>query len=77
LGLAFSQSRVLVTNDKDFGEMIFREGKAHKGAVLLRLNDERAANKIAVLSQVLNHHADDLADNFVVATEVGIRIVRT
>ena len=40
---AIADNRILITNDKDFGEMIFREGKAHRGVILLRLEDERAS----------------------------------
>ncbi len=47
---AFEQNRILITNDKDFGELVFREKKPHKGVVLLRLEDERTAHKIAVVN---------------------------
>ncbi len=29
LGRAVSEGRVVVTNDKDFGEMVFRSGQVH------------------------------------------------
>ncbi len=74
LAAAFSESRILITNDKDFGEMIFRERLDHHGVIFLRLSDERAANKIAVLQRVLENHADKLADKFVTVTETKIRI---
>jgi predicted nuclease of predicted toxin-antitoxin system len=45
---AVSDARILVTNDKDFGEMIYRSGQAHRGVVLLRLRDERAENKVTL-----------------------------
>jgi predicted nuclease of predicted toxin-antitoxin system len=38
---AFAENRVLVTNDKDFGEKIFRERLPHRGVILLRLADDR------------------------------------
>ena len=50
---AFVDDRILITNDKDFGEKVFREAMAHRGVVLLRLSDERSANKINVLSELL------------------------
>jgi len=71
---AIVDNRILITNDKDFGEMIFREEKAHKGVVLLRLDSERAANKIRVLEQLLDRYAEQLAGNFIVATETTVRI---
>lgn len=36
---------ILITNDKDFGELIYRGKKLHRGVILLRLEDERADNK--------------------------------
>ena len=68
------ERRIVITNDKDFGEMIYREGHAHQGVILLRLGDERSANKIAALERLLADHADRLAERFVVVTENRIRI---
>ena len=73
---AVVDNRILITNDKDFGEMIFREGKTHTGVILLRLEDERAGNKIEVLKRVLKQYVDQLAEHFVVATETTVRIAR-
>ncbi|MFQ6028644.1 MAG: DUF5615 family PIN-like protein, partial [Dehalococcoidia bacterium] len=50
---AVEADRVLITNDKDFGEMIFRQRQRHRGVILLRLSDERSANKIRVLETLL------------------------
>lgn len=69
------ENYILITNDKDFGEIIFRMRKPHKGVILLRLEDERSENKIAVLRRVLELHSDRLANNFVIVTEKTIRIV--
>jgi predicted nuclease of predicted toxin-antitoxin system len=70
---AFVENRILITNDKDSGERIYRERQLHRGVVLLRLEDERAAIKIDVLRQLIASHADRLADQFVVVTETRVR----
>jgi predicted nuclease of predicted toxin-antitoxin system len=49
---ANAENWILITNDKDFGEKIYREKYKHRGVIFLRLDDERAANKITVLSIV-------------------------
>ena len=36
---AFDENWVLITNDKDFGDKVFRNGRLHKGVILLRLED--------------------------------------
>jgi predicted nuclease of predicted toxin-antitoxin system len=55
LARALAEDRILVTNDKGFGEMIFRKGRQHRGVVLLRLVDERPAVKIQVLERLPRH----------------------
>jgi predicted nuclease of predicted toxin-antitoxin system len=71
---AFEANRILITNDKDFGEKIFREGLDHRGVILLRLKDERNANKIFAIQRVLADYLDRLANHFTVVTETKIRI---
>ena len=71
---ASEQNRILITNDKDFGELVFREKKQHKGVILLRLEDERAANKVAVLKQLLEKYESSLPEHFIVVTETTVRI---
>jgi predicted nuclease of predicted toxin-antitoxin system len=70
---AYAENWILITNDKDFGEKVYREQYPHRGVVLLRLEDERAANKISVLQRLLSTHSDNLADHFVVVTDTQIR----
>lgn len=73
---AFADNWILISNDKDFGEKIFREQRSHRGVVLLQLANERAANKIATLERLLLRYSDRLADNFVVVTESRVRFAR-
>lgn len=73
---AFTENRVLITNDKDFGEKVYRENRPHKGVVLLRLADERPAIKIGVLARLLSVYTDRIPDQFVVVTETKIRFAR-
>jgi len=74
---AYTEYWVIVTNDKDFGEMIYRERRAHHGVILIRLEDERAANKIAVLKHLLEQYADCIEERFVVVTDHGVRFARS
>lgn len=73
LSKALLENRILITNDRDFGEMVFRERRKHHGVVFLRLDDERAANKIEVLRRLLESYAAKLPEEFVVATETKVR----
>jgi predicted nuclease of predicted toxin-antitoxin system len=73
LALAHRDNWILVTNDRDFGELIFREGRPHRGVIFLRLDDERAANKILVLAQLLGGYSNQLSNQFLVVTPTQIR----
>ncbi len=73
---AYSENWILITSDKDFGEKIYREQHPHRGVVLLRLANERAAIKIDTLQSLLDNHSNRLTDHFVVVTEKRIRFAR-
>ena len=74
LALAVEESRVLLTADKDFGELVFRHGLPATGVVLLRF---RARSKREFRSLFVSHWPDIAAvalDNFVVATRRTLRV---
>lgn len=71
--IAFAQHRILITNDKDFGEKIYRLRKPHRGVILLRLADERAASKIGALEKLLNNYSWRIPGQFVVVAEARVR----
>jgi predicted nuclease of predicted toxin-antitoxin system len=73
---AFEEDWILITNDKDFGEKVYRERRPHKGVVLLRLENERTVSKINTIQRLLKGYSDQLADRFVVATETRVRFAR-
>ena len=70
---AFAENWILMTNDKDFGEKVYREKRPHRGVVFLRLRDERAVSKIGVIQELLARYSDKLAGNFVVVTDSQVR----
>ncbi len=73
---AFAENWIIITNDKDFGEKIYRERYPHRGIILLRLENERVPNKIAVLQRLLENYGAQLAEQFIVVTEQQIRFAR-
>ena len=73
LECATSESRLLITNDRDFGEKIFRERHPHAGVVLLRLADERTQNKVQVIRRLLEGYAAELPGRYIVVSEQRVR----
>jgi predicted nuclease of predicted toxin-antitoxin system len=74
LALAVAEDRILITNDRDFGDLIFRQGHPHRGVIYFRLPlDSTATEKVAQLLRVLVSHRDQL-DRFPVITPRGVRV---
>lgn len=73
---AFAEGRILITNDKDFGEKVYREHHPHRGVIFMRLDDERTLNKVAVLQRLIANYQDQLPDSFVVVTDAAVRFAR-
>jgi predicted nuclease of predicted toxin-antitoxin system len=69
LARAFQQSRILVTLDKDFGELAVLRGFPHHGVV--RLVGVSAHHQATVCSRVLDRHGDELQKGAIVTAEPG------
>ncbi len=74
LAIAVRERCILVTNDKDFGELVFRDKLPHAGVILFRFPlDATAQQKIAALEDLLATHETQL-DRFLVVTPRGVRV---
>ena len=72
---AASENRVLITVDKDFGELIYLRGTPHAG--LVRLPDVRMPQRIALVEEVINHHGHALEERAIITVQGGrVRISR-
>mgnify|MGYP001563587020 CR=1 FL=1 len=65
------ERRILMTMDKDFGQLIFIEKAPHCG--LVRLPDVPAARRIDLMQRLLRDHAQELADGAILTVR-GERI---
>jgi predicted nuclease of predicted toxin-antitoxin system len=74
LARAVTERRILITNDKDFGEIVFRSGQAHHGVLLLRLKNESAANQVQTIAALMRQFPDYITGQFAVVKEDSLRI---
>lgn len=63
--------RILVTDDKDFGELVFRLGRPIKGVILLRIITIPEIRLEAILKLLKNY---DVKNKFIVLQENAVRI---
>jgi predicted nuclease of predicted toxin-antitoxin system len=74
LSLALQEKCVLITDDRDFGELIFRLRLPHAGVIFLRLGTYAPLKlKIERLNYVLTHYGTQL-DQFLVVKKGNVRI---
>lgn len=70
-----NEDYILITSDKDFGEMVFRNQKVHNGIILLRCEPNIFKKRIEVLKKLIQNYSHSLQNNFVVVTNDKVRIV--
>lgn len=74
LAIAVSEQRILITNDSDFGELIFKLRQPHTGVIYFRFPLDTSANqKIAALERILFTRANDL-DKYLTVTPRKVRV---
>jgi predicted nuclease of predicted toxin-antitoxin system len=74
LSLATQKQRILITDDRDFGELVFRRKLPHAGVIFLRLGTYAPLQlKTDRLAFVLTKYSDQLAQ-FLVVTKETVRI---
>jgi predicted nuclease of predicted toxin-antitoxin system len=71
---AYEEKRVIITNDKDFGYLIFKSNLPAFAIILLRFDDESPMLKIEAIKTILNLPEEKVFDHFIVASENKIRI---
>ena len=74
LKLAVTEKRMVITMDKDFGELVFNSGLNHSGVLLLRLEDAKADEKVKIVEEILKKYEDKITNNFCVYQHGKLRI---
>jgi predicted nuclease of predicted toxin-antitoxin system len=67
------EARLLLTEDKDFGELVFRRGGAVPGLVLIRIDPERATLTSGRLDAAITRFGDSLFGRYTVVQEARFR----
>ena len=74
LAEAFSSGALLLTEDSDFGEIVFRDHHATVGVLYLRLDGVSIERRVMVVLDVLNRYRQGLFGCFTVIDHAGTRI---
>jgi predicted nuclease of predicted toxin-antitoxin system len=75
LQMTNQEKRIFITNDKDFGDLIFLQKKVSAGTILFRVKGQKSQEKIKLMKKLLMGYRDKLLNHYVVITKAKIRIV--
>ena len=65
---------ILITADKDFGELVYHGQRLHSGVVLYRLHGLPIEEKISLLTAAIDKYGNELLHSFTVVTLQNVRI---
>ncbi|MCY7410144.1 MAG: DUF5615 family PIN-like protein [Chitinophagales bacterium] len=74
LDLAVIKNAINITNDKDFGELVFRRQLIHRGILLLRIEELSYEEMKLLLLEILKSSGELLTNKFSVYQNGRIRI---
>ena len=74
LNIAFDQNALLLTEDKDFGELVVRLRLPHRGILLIRLGGFPIEVRIKLVLRAIRDNLVDLPNNFAVLDGRRLRI---
>lgn len=73
IAIAHREGRLLLTEDKDFGELVFRWNRPVPGLVLLRIDPEKNLLKRKRLEAAIEHFGEQLYGRYTVVEEARFR----
>jgi len=72
--MANELTAIILTEDKDFGELTYRLHKNSCGVILLRLDGIPVSEKIEVFKEVVKNNLEELRNSFTVINKTKVRI---
>lgn len=74
LKIAYNENRIVITSDKDFGELVFKNKMKHHGVLLLKFDDLPFKDRADVIINILKNYNIHLDNNFCVYHNNKLRI---
>ena len=74
LNFANEDNAILITADKDFGDLVYRQRRTTQGVILLRLHGLPPKQKAALIVTLVHEHQAELPQAFTVITPQKVRI---
>ena len=75
LEIAKVEGRILITNDKDFGELVFLQKRLSVGIILIRIKGQKVEVKLKLIKKLFQNYRNKLLNNFVIITDKKLRFI--
>jgi predicted nuclease of predicted toxin-antitoxin system len=72
--LAVREDRTFITEDRDFGQLVYAAAKSAPGVILVRYPSTARADLPALLVAIVEQHGDKLRESFAVIQPGRVRI---
>ena len=74
LAFAYQTASILITEDKDFGDLVFDSRRSTTGIILVRMAGVRLNTRQDLILSFIEAHGKELSGNISVVTPAGVRI---
>ena len=72
--LSIREQKIIITQDKGFGDLFFKEGLEPHGVILIRAMPDDIPSIAKIILNFINNNYEDVLSSFVVITPDKIRI---
>ena len=72
--IAAGEGRMIITMDKDFGELVYHSLLDHCGVILLRLEDATGTDKLEVVKEIISKYSQKIKNHFCVYQKGKFRV---
>ena len=73
LSISNTERALLITEDKDFGELVFHKKHSHFGVLLVRLEGVSRPERVITVCDIILNRGKELASSFSVLTPGSLR----
>lgn len=75
LAMSNAEKRILITNDKDFGELTFLKKQNSVGVILIRVKGQDTSEKVTLLGKLMSNHMEEIPNSFTLITNTKFRFI--
>lgn len=75
LTMANNEKRILITNDKDFGELVFLRKQNSVGIILIRVKGQDTKEKVELVEKLILNYKEKIPNHFSLITKTKFRFI--